>query len=96
MIMGPKCQGRKTVAYSINHTEQRFHWLKDVFQKDWEQLPKGRSCLTNVREGQVRAPAGELALEHCDICNQRPKMTFKPVHKYREQDRDNRDLLDKR
>lgn len=77
MIMGPEHQGREIVVCSLNHSEQRFHLLKDVFWKDWEQPPKGRMHLTSVREGQVRAPAGELAPEHCDVCNQFPKMTFK-------------------
>lgn len=94
--MGPEHQGRETVVCSINHTEERFHLLKDVFRKDWEQSPKGRTCLTAVREGQIRAPAGELAPEHCDVCHQFPKMTFKASAQTRRARQKNRDLLDRR
>lgn len=42
MTVGPEHQGREFVSCSISHIKQKAHMLKDVFQKDWEQPPKGR------------------------------------------------------
>lgn len=70
--------------------------LKDVFQKDWEQPPKGRTCLTSHRKGQVRAPVGVLVPAHCvSIINSLNKHRSQCINTESKSKKD-KELLDRR